>query len=50
MGCSTTAVRRAVNSQVTGSNPVTPVALVAQLVEQWFCKPFVASSNLVGGS
>ena len=29
---------------------VRPVALVAQLVEQWFCKPKVAGSTPAGGT
>ena len=40
----------AVNSGVPGSSPGGGACPCSSVVEQRFCKPLVASSNLVGGS
>ena len=49
MACSSVVERLTVNQVVAGSNPAGPVADIAQLVVQDFCKVKVASSNLAVG-
>ena len=49
MECSSVVEQLTVNQPVAGSNPAIPVADIAQLVVQGFCKAKVASSNLAVG-
>ncbi len=51
MRCSSTVERCPVKARVGGPNPpVAALAGIAQLVEQWFCKPLVAGSIPATGS
>ena len=45
MACSSVVEQLTVNQPVAGSNPAMPVAIIAQLVVQVFCKDKVGGSN-----